>query len=252
MRVRDKVAVGWLDPGQVDGMFALSVASIYAERLARVGALLRVENGGLLSKGRNELVARFLESTDCEWLLMLDSDERLDVAGFDKLIATAHDAERPIVAGLYFGAWPGEFYPTAVPLIFRRIEGSMKFRPVHGYPANKVIPVDSAGTGCLLIHRSVFEAFQADANPHQGTRWCWFQDMPVNGDWFSEDHFFCARAGELGFPIVAHTGVALGHRKRFWLGEKHYVPPVETTEHKTAPETAAAPRAKRQTTRGNR
>lgn len=225
MRTRDKVAIGWLDPGQVDGMFALSIASIYAERLDRMDGLIRVENGGLLSRGRNELVARFLDTTEAAWLLMIDSDEQLSVAGFDRLIAAAHDTERPIVAGLYFGAWPGEFYPTAVPLIFYGIPDTTRFAPVMDYPVNKVIPVDSAGTGCLLIHRSVFEKIRADAGPHQGSYWCWFQDMPVNGDWFSEDHFFCARAREVGFPIHAHTGVVLPHRKRFWMSDKHHVRP---------------------------
>jgi GT2 family glycosyltransferase len=223
MRTRDKVSIGWLDPGQVDGMFAMSIASVYANRLDRIDALLRVEAGGLLSRGRNELVARFITTSTAEWLLMIDSDEQLSLEAFDKLVGAMHDKDRPIVAGLYFGAWPGEFYPQAVPLIFNRVEGSTRFLPVMDYPVNKVIRIDSAGTGCLMIHRSVFEAFQAEATPHEGKTWCWFRDMPVNGDWFSEDHFFCARAIELGFPIHAHTGATLPHRKRFWLTEAHHL-----------------------------
>jgi hypothetical protein len=101
----------------------------------------------------------------------------------------------------------------------------MRFVPILNYPDDRVIEVDSAGTGCLLIHRSVFEKFQADANPHQGQSWCWFQDMPVNGDWFSEDHWFCARAREVGYRLHAHTGVILPHRKRFWLSDKQYIKP---------------------------
>lgn len=222
MRSRDKVAIGWLDPGQVDGMFMLSIASIYAQRLARVDALLRVEAGGLLSRGRNELVAQFLEYTDAQWLLMIDSDEQLSIEGFDKLIDTVHDTERPIVAGLYFAAWGGD--RASRPLIFTAQEGTTRFMPIMDYPTDKVIPIDSAGTGCLMIHRSVFEAIQADADPHEGKVWCWFRDMPVNGDWFSEDHYFCQRARGMGFPIHAHTGVVLPHRKRYWLTEKHFRP----------------------------
>lgn len=223
MRERDKVAIGWLDPGVVDGMFAMSIASIYAERLNKIDGLLRVEAGGLLSRGRNELVAQFLQHTDAQWLLMIDSDEQLSIEGFDKLIASVHDKDRPIMAGLYFGAWPGEFYPTACPLIFKAVPNSTAFLPMMDYPVDKVIEVDSAGTGCLMVHRSVFERFQEDATAHQGKNWCWFQDMPVNGDWFSEDHFFCARAKELGYTIHANTGVTLPHRKRFWLSEKHHL-----------------------------
>ena len=206
-------------------MFALSIASIYSERRVIMEGLIRVENGGLLSRGRNELVARFMDTTDAAWLLMIDSDEQLSVAAFDKLVETVHDTERPIVAGLYFGAWPGEFYPTAVPLIFHGIPDTTRFTPIFDYPEDQVIPVDSAGTGCLMIHRSVFERFREDAAPHQGKNWCWFQDMPVNGDWFSEDHYFCARARELGYALHAHTGVVLPHRKRFWLTDRHHVRP---------------------------
>lgn len=230
MKTRDQVVIGWLDPGQVDGMFALSVATIYSERRARMAALMRVENGGLLSRGRNELVARFMETTDAQWLLMVDSDEIIPLEAFDKLVATAHDTDRPIVAGLYFGAWPGEYYPTAVPLIFNRVEGTSTFRSILDYPENEVIPVDSAGTGCLLIHRSVFQKFQDNADPrHEGDRWCWFRDMPVNGDWFSEDHYFCSTARSLGVPLHAHTGALLEHRKRFWLGAKHHRTPVASS-----------------------
>lgn len=260
MNRKDTVAIGSLDPGHVDGMFYMSVAGVYKQR-DRVKALLRIENGGLLSRGRCELVQRFLWTTDCQWLLMIDSDQQISLDAFDKLINTADDAH-PIVAGLYFGSWPGEVYPTAVPLIFTSKKGTTRYIPIDDYPTDKVIEVDSAGTGCLLIHRSVFEKFQADAGPHD-TNWCWFRDMPVNGDWFSEDHFFCARAKEMGYQIYAHTGAVLPHRKRFWMSDQHHTPSaaeamsardaekkapaevVETAEAEKAPEKAVKPRAAR-------
>ena len=241
MKERDRVVIGFLSPGYVDPMFAISLVRIYKERSGvhnarRVGTVFDIatdENSGLLSRGRNQLAFRFMQAYDAEWMLMLDSDQQLTVEGFDKLCAAAHDTERPIVAGLYFGAWGGDFYPTPVPLIFlEHPERPGRFTPIQGYPRDQVIPVDSAGTGCLLVHRSVFEKIAAEAGPHEmahfddGTsaaRWCWFRDMPVNGDWFSEDHFFCARAREVGFQLHAHTGVMLPHRKRFWLEEKHHL-----------------------------
>lgn len=222
MRTRDKVAIGWLSPGQVDSLFMLSIANVYGERRGRIDGLFGVTAGGLLSRGRNELVAMFLEHCDSEWLLMVDSDEQLGLDTFDKLIATVHDKDRPIVAGLYFGIAPGDPYPTGYPLIFKSIPDSTRFLPIGDYPDDSVIEIDSAGTGCLLIHRSVFEAIRADATPHEGKSWCWFRDMPVNGDWFSEDHYFCMRAKGLGFKIHAHTGAILPHHKSFWLTDKHF------------------------------
>lgn len=225
----DKVVIGEIDPGQVDGMFYMSMFGIALARAAKIDGALRVESGGLLSRGRCELVKQFLDYTDAKWLLMLDSDMQLSVDGFDKLLTAAHDTERPIIAGLYFMATRGEYYPGALPLIFKGIPNSTAFQPILDYPENQLIEVDSAGTGCLLIHRSVFEKIQADASPHEGDAWVWFRDMPVNGDWFSEDHYFCQRARGMGFPIHAHTGVVLPHRKKFWLSDKQYVRP-ETTD----------------------
>lgn len=222
MRSRDKVAIGWLDPGQVDGMFMLSVMNVYGERRDRIEGLIRVNAGGLLSRGRNELVALYLAETDSEWLLMVDSDEQLGLDTFDKLVAAVHDTTHPIMAGLYFGLAPGDPYPTGYPLIFRRVPDSTRFLPISDYPDDQVIEIDSAGTGCLLVHRSVFEAIRAEATPHEGKTWCWFRDMPVNGDWFSEDHYFCSRAQELGFKLHAHTGAQLPHHKQLWLTERHF------------------------------
>jgi hypothetical protein len=283
----DKVIVGFISPGQVDSMFAMRTAALFRERRDRIVDIMTDECSGLLSRARNQIVANFLtHPAKAEWLLMLDADQQLMLDGFDKLIDTAHDVERPIVAGLYFGAWGGPFYPTPVPLIFTAIPGTSRFRPVVEYPRDTVIPVDSAGTGCLLVHRSVFEKIADEDTNKQHTwtryedgsaapRWCWFRDMPVNGDWFSEDHFFCAQARQVGYGLHAHTGVVLPHRKQFWLDERHHLlnhpdmvtaeerqsPPwsallrepadelaakrAETTEAKRAPERAVVPRPRR-------
>jgi hypothetical protein len=266
MKMGHTVIVGFLSPGQVDSMFALRLADLYRERRDRIVDLMTDENSGLLSRGRNRIVANFLDHpAKPDWLLMLDTDQQLEVDGFDKLIAAAHDTERPIVAGVYFGAWGGEFYPTAVPLIFRdHPTYPMRFAPVVNYPRDTVIEIHSAGTGCLLVHRSVFERIaEADDNPHDPQkRWCWFRDMPVNGDWYSEDHFFCSVARENGFKLHAHTGVVLPHRKRFWLDERHHLlnhPEMLTPDERKSPrwapltdqpqtaepETAASARPKR-------
>lgn len=223
MKSKDKVAIGWMDPGVCDGWFALSVMNVFHERHSRVGQVIRIEAGGLISRGRNEIVAAFMDGP-CDWLLMIDSDERFTVADFDKLVATAHAVERPFVAGLYFGTWTGggDVYPQPVPLIFGHHENGTMYAPLNDYPANTVIPVAAAGTGCLLVHRSVFEAIREKATFHQGPRWCWFMDMPVNQEWFGEDMYFCRQVEYLGFPMVAHTGVVLGHRKRYWLDASHH------------------------------
>jgi (2R)-3-sulfolactate dehydrogenase (NADP+) len=51
------------------------------------------------------VVKTFLEETDADWLLMIDSDERLSIDAWHKLIDAAHDKDRPIVSGLVFAAF---------------------------------------------------------------------------------------------------------------------------------------------------
>jgi len=222
MRTRDRVSIGWADPGHVDGEFAVNIALLSTARSSVLGPLIRVEGSALISRIRNEIVQTFLDKTDSAWLLMIDSDEVLTVQAFDKLIATAHDKTHPIVAGLYFGAFSQEdsAYPVPVPLIYRAKEHG--YLPVDDYPQDKVISIDAAGTGCLLIHRSVLEAIRATATVDQGPNWCWFQDEPIGGHWVGEDLMFCRKAIAAGFPIHAHTGAVLPHRKRFWLTDRHH------------------------------
>lgn len=221
MKTRDKVSIGWADPGLVDGEFAVRLMMLVADRRDRLGPMIRVEGSALVSRQRNEIVSTFLDDTDSAWLLMLDADEVLNRQAFDKLVATAHESERPVVAGLYFGAFDqGGLIPTPVPLLYKAQGGA--YAALHDYPKDSVIEVDSAATGCLLIHRSVLETIRAGASEHEGPMWCWFNDGPINGHWFGEDIIFCRRVKDAGFPIHAHTGALLPHRKRFWLTDAHH------------------------------
>jgi len=82
MKAKDTVAIGWAHAGQVDTEFALSIIEIVRQKNKRINAYYAVEGLGLLSKSRNIIVSHFLDNTDAEWLLMLDSDERISVATF--------------------------------------------------------------------------------------------------------------------------------------------------------------------------
>lgn len=221
MKSADRVTIGWIDPGLVDGGFATSLIELVRARPRRIDGIVRVE-GGLLSRQRNEVVKTFLDLTDVEWLLFIDSDESITVEAFDKLVATAHAVQRPVVAGLYFGTQPGGALglPRPVPHLYRRADDGVSVLPIADYPTDQVIEIDAAGTGCLLIHRSVLEEIRALADPMEGPDWCWFRDLPVGGRWLGEDLYFCRRVRSIGVPIVAHTGAILAHRRRFWLDER--------------------------------
>lgn len=221
MRSHDRVVVSWPDPGQVEGAFCTGLIELIRARGGRIEGVLRVE-GGLLSRQRNEIVKHFVDDMSAEWLLMLDSDEVITTQAFDKLVGAAHADERPVVAGLYFGTWPGNLLPKPVPHLYRQAEDGVSVVPVLDYPRDTLIDVDAAGTGCLLVHRSVLEAIRASAEPHEGHDWCWFRDLPLNGLWLGEDLYFCRRIRALGYPIQAHTGAILQHRRRYWLDERMF------------------------------
>lgn len=222
MKTSHKVSIGVCDPGIVAGEFCARLFQLASTRGSRLGPLVRVKGSGLLSKMRNKVVKTFLDSTDSDWLLMIDSDEQLSVQAFDLLVDTAHDKERPVVSGLVFAAMDAaqNVYPKPMPAIFQ--DTAAGFVPLDKYDQNAVFQVEAAGTGCLLIHRSVFEKMRENADPHQGKDWCWFWDGPVNGVWTGEDLLFSRRVRSLGFPIYVNTAAILPHQKEYWLDERHH------------------------------
>jgi GT2 family glycosyltransferase len=222
MKSAHKVSIGSCDPGTVNGAFAYRLIQLAQARSARLGPFVRVKGSGLLSKQRNRVVKQFLDGTKSDWLLLIDSDEQLSLEAFDKLLETAHDKERPVVAGLVFAGFgiEGAPYPKPVPAIFQ--DAPEGFLPLYKYDKDSVFEIDAAGTGCLLIHRSVLEKMRETADKNQGTDWCWFWDGPVDGNWIGEDLLFCRRIRALGFPIYVNTGAILPHQKSYWLDERHH------------------------------
>lgn len=222
MKTSHKVSIGSCDPGMVNGAFAYRLIQLVQARSERLGSFVRVKGSGLLSKQRNRVVKQFLENTTSDWLLFLDSDEQLSIEAFDALIATAHDKERPVVAGLVFAGFGvvGAPYPKPVPAIFQ--DAPEGFLPLYNYDRNSVFEIDAAGTGCLLVHRSVLQKMRDNADPNQGTDWCWFWDGPFNGEWVGEDLLFCRKIKALGFPIYVNTSAVLPHQKSYWIDERHH------------------------------
>lgn len=218
MRTKDKVAIGWIDGGQVDGDFAAHMFALAGARTERIERLIRVE-GHLLSRQRNELTATYLGVSEAEWLLMLDTDHRFTPQQFDRMCASVHDVSAPVVSGLYFGAFPsGDLYPTAVPIAFS-LDDNGDYRTLREWQPGRLIEVDAVGGGCLLVHRSVLEKVRDMVGLNE---WSWFADGPANGRWFSEDMVFCQRIRAAGFPIFVQPDVELPHLKQYWLTGAHF------------------------------
>lgn len=219
----ETVHLGWVHPGTVDAYFMTSLLDIVKMFPSYVGSHNAVQGLGLLSKSRNQVVSHFLDNTEDDWLFMVDSDEYITIDAFAKLVNSADKDEVPFIAGLYFAAnWktPTELEP--VPLIFKLTDFN-GVQPYLDYPKDSVVDIYAAGTGCLLIHRRVFETMRDKFADQWGYNWAWFQDGPIGDDkWLSEDLSFCDRVQAAGFKLKAHTGAVVPHHKQMWLMESHF------------------------------
>jgi hypothetical protein len=223
MKAKDRVCIAFPHAGKVNTEFATNLIEINRKRTDRIDSIVGIGNISLLTRSRNVIVKNFLDETKAEWLLMMDTDQILSVEAFDKLINAANVTERPIVSALIFAAfWTDNDELRAVPVIYQDTENGPL--PWDDYPDDQIVEIAAAGTGCLLIHRSILERIREEANENQGRDWAWFADGAINGRWFSEDLLFSRRIRALGIKIHAHTGAILPHRKEFWLDDRHHKP----------------------------
>lgn len=218
MHKNEKVTIAFAHDVVVDTEFALSLVEIVRQRSNRIHSYHCVEGTGLLTKSRNIIVKHFLDSTQGDWLLMIDSDQRVPVESFDLLVQTADKEKRPVVSGLVFAAvWEG-LSLRPVPAIFYQTEDG-GILPYDDYPKNSIVEIAACGAAYMLIHRSVLNKIRDNA-PADVKDWCWFQDGPIPGNrWLSEDLMFSSRLREHGFKLHAHTGAKAGHHKMLWLEE---------------------------------
>jgi GT2 family glycosyltransferase len=204
-------------------MFATSLIDI-ARSQSQLGQLISLEGSGVISRLRNQVVATFLEMTTDDWLLQIDTDQTITIDAFKKLIKAADKDERPIISGVVHAGWEsGQIYPEPVPCIFKMGTDGEGLYAVHDYPEDSVIEIDAAGTGCILVHRRIWEEMRDKADKdHEVDKWCWYRDMPLNGHWVGEDIFWSIRIKALGHKMYAHTGAQLKHQRRYWMSKEHH------------------------------
>lgn len=214
------VCIGWVDGGMLHAEFVDSILNLTATGTRILsGNRVRVASGCNISKARNELVRAYLDNTNDEWLWMLDTDLVFQSAALQQLLAVADPKTQPIVSGLYYAMEGWETLPPGMiglrPLIFD-IHPQHVFTSRREFRHGDVLQVGGAPTGCLLVHRSVYE--QLD---NQGP-YPWFYEQVINDRWVSEDLTFCLRAASAGLPVAIHTGVVCEHIKPTRLSSAMY------------------------------
>ena len=222
MKDTEKITIGICSPGYVVTDFMTSILDV-ARSQKQLGQFISLQGSGVISRLRNQVVATFLAKTKDEWLLQIDTDQRFTVNDFTKLRDAADAKTRPIVSAVVHGGWEvGEAYPEPVPCIYRTGESGGLFA-VHDYPKDSIIEIDACGTGAILVHRSVWERFEREADPtHQGKMWGYYQDMPLHNEWVGEDLLWSMRAKSFGYKIYAHTGVQMEHQRKMWVSQRQH------------------------------
>jgi len=195
------------------------------DRIGRAGGPLAVKCGtDGLPAARNESVRHFLDSSQAEWLWLVDTDMGFTPDALERLVDAADPAARPVVGALCFGLrldapdGYGGYTTSPFPVLYewaqRASDGQRGFAARVGYEPDTVMQVAGTGAACLLVHRSAAAAVRKEF----GDRW-FDKTTYADGTVVSEDLSFCWRLAAAGQQVFVHTGVRTTHAKAVWLGE---------------------------------
>lgn len=166
--------------------------------------------GGLyVVENRNALVTHAL-SEGIDWLLQIDADESFPAHLVRQLMKTADAKNRPIVTGLYANVQPAETPGATIILdmIYREI-GTGEYESIIPPSDMRPFMVDACGSGCLLVHASVYKKLQYP--------WFWLEHItPTDKDrpqLMNEDIAFCRKAREAGYQLWCDPQAELTHHK---------------------------------------
>jgi cephalosporin hydroxylase len=196
-------------------------------RIARKPLNLRC-GSAVVAHVRNYATRLFLDKTQHEWMLFIDTDMGFAGDAVHRLLDAADPTTRPVVGALCFavmesgGDGMSGWRRTIVPTMYKLGKTSDTDQPsfcYYGpYEDGAVLPVAGTGGAFLLMHRSALEKVRAEVGDH------WF-DMMYDGagDIVGEDVAFCGRLLRAGIVPQVHTGVKTTHHKEVWVSEQDYL-----------------------------
>lgn len=241
-----KLVIGVVHGTEVDGWFFHSMMHLLQTQMERdpqardipISEILCVRSGPALQLGRGVLVNTFMEKTDADVLLMLDSDMRFDPQTIYQMwhafnsLPKDNGANAKILGGLAFIASAPRLdtFGMMQPNIWAPSpDGTRRYVAVFDYPRDTLLQVGATGAACLMVHREVFEKVAAN----QGTNGRWFYHEHLeDGDELGEDLSFCRRATDAGYPIFIHTSLRFGHTKPMVVTEDDYLGLLKQVEGK--------------------
>jgi GT2 family glycosyltransferase len=151
---------------------------------------------------RNKMVKDFLSDEDNEWLLMVDNDVVPPINILEMI-----DYGEKVVSATVTIQKQGVPHPVVVK---RREDGEYRRMSVEEYEDtiqdSGLVEVDGVGTGCLLVHRSIFEEMKPP----------WFK-FTYNEDGtlkLGEDFYFSERLRQMEEPIFVSSEFVCKHYRK--------------------------------------
>ena len=215
MLEKETVALAWIDNGVVQGkcVEGLVYASLTGNDYSlRIADMIRVK-GIQIQRQRQRVVEIWLEETQTDWLLWVDSDIVLNKDALEKIFDCADKEKYRMISGVYFISLNSEeslMEPRIC--LFDDVE-KYSIMPINDVPDNKLIKVDVSGFGFLLMHKSVVEEM-IEKYPGQNL---FEEEQGLGNKFVGEDVTFLRKAREIGIPLYAHTGAYVQHMKTFTL-----------------------------------
>lgn len=151
---------------------------------------------------RNSLVRSALKEDKVEYLLFIDSDQGVDPSVPRRLIEKAEENDISVLSALTFILQGG--VPT--PLLSSASQAETRF---DWLDTAGLVETDSVGTGCLLVHRQVFEDIEGP--PFEQN----YDEDGIRTE--AEDYVFSKKAQEAGYDLYIDQDVAVDHHKKVSL-----------------------------------
>lgn len=163
-------------------------------------------NESLITRGRNNLMAKMLANKAATHFMFIDADIRFQPESIFHMLTY----EKEVIGGLY----PKKAIPT------NYVINLLPQTKIQG----DIFTVDTIGTGFLIFNRSVYERLM-QAHPetkyvddvglgkqYEPNMFAIFDcKIDHKGHYLSEDWLFCRRWQELGGEIWAHSKTLLNH-----------------------------------------
>lgn len=179
---------------------------LLAQRYGLHWSLDTMVNESLITRGRNNLMAKMMTNEKATHFMFIDADIRFQPESILQMLA--YDKE--VIAGLY----PKKTIPT------NYVINLLPQTKIQG----EIFTVDTAGTGFLIFKRSVYERL-IEAHPetkyvddvglgkqYEPMMYAIFDcKIDEKGHYLSEDWLFCRRWQAIGGEIWAHSKTLLNH-----------------------------------------